>query len=66
MSTWSFHLPPPKNPQGQACVIKGDTPFDGRLVSIIPQGYLEEGYSMVEDAEFHIQFPIRREYLLPL
>lgn len=64
MST--FHLSFPKTPTGQACVIRGDTRFDGRLVSIIPQGYLEKGYSMVEDAEFRIQFPIRREYLLPL
>ncbi len=62
----TLHLPSSKIPQGQACVIRGDTPFDGRLVSIIPQGYLEQGYSMVEDAEFRIQFPIRQEHLLPL
>ena len=62
----TFQLHPSHSPTGQACVIRGDTPFDGRLVRIIPQGYLEEGYSMVEDAEFRVQFPIRREYLLPL
>ncbi|MBA7496877.1 hypothetical protein ES702_07486 [subsurface metagenome] len=64
MQTFQLHLP--HSPTGQACVIRGDTPFDGRLVSVIPQGYLEQGYSMVEDAEFKIQFPIRQEYLLPL
>ncbi|MBA7604261.1 hypothetical protein ES703_11380 [subsurface metagenome] len=62
----TFQLYPPHSPTGQACVIKGDTRFDGRLVSIIPQGYVTEPYCMVEDRETKIQFPIRREYLLPL
>jgi len=64
MSTWS--LPSSKTPKGQMVVIKGDTAFDGRIVYLVPEGYLEQGYCMVEDTEFGIQFPIRREYLLPL
>lgn len=62
----TFQLHPPHSLTGQMAVIKGDTAFDGRIIYLVPEGYLKEGYSMVEDPEFRIQFPIRQEYLLPL
>jgi len=51
---------------GKIAVIKSGGAFDGRVIEIIPQGYLEKPYVMVEDKSTRIQFPIRQEHLLPL
>ncbi|MQY69763.1 MAG: hypothetical protein GH145_02730 [Firmicutes bacterium] len=56
------HLSRPNKPTGQpALVNSGD--FGGRLVHILPQTYLEEGFRMVEDHEFRIRLVIPKEEL---
>ena len=60
MST--FHLSPPKRPTGQPALVNGGK-FGGRMVHIVPEKYLEEGFRMVEDVEFGIRLVIRKEEL---
>ncbi len=56
------HFAQPNKPTGQpALVNSGD--FGGRLVHILPQTYLEEGFRMVEDHEFGIRLILRKEEL---
>lgn len=59
---FTFHLSPPKRPTGQpALVNSGD--FGGRLVYVIPESYLEEGFREVQDSEFGIRLILKKEEL---
>lgn len=60
MST--VHFSRPKKLTGQPALVNAGE-FGGRLVHIVPERYLEEGFSMVEDAEFGIRLVIRKEKL---
>lgn len=60
MST--FHLSRPKRPTAHPALVNAGE-FGGRLVYILPQTYLEEGFRMVEDHEFGIRLILRKEEL---
>ena len=60
MST--IYISRPKRPTGQPALVNGGE-FGGRMVHIVPEKYLEEGFRMVEDAEFGIRLVIRKEEL---
>lgn len=60
MST--FHLSPAKRSTGQPALVNSGE-FGGRLVHIIPEKYLEEGFRMIEDQEFGIRLILKKEQL---
>ena len=59
---FTVHLSPAKRPTGQPAMVNGGK-FGGRMVHIVPEKYLEEGFRLIEDQEFGIQLVIRKEEL---
>lgn len=58
----TLHLSQAKRPTGQSALVNSGE-FGGRVVHVLPQDYLEEGFRMVEDHEFGIRLILKKEEL---
>ena len=51
---------------GKMAVIAREGILEGRVVEIIPEGYLQRNWAWVQDQKSKVQFPIKKEDLVIL